>query len=1703
MKHIKPLLRILPSLSGNVQLACKLTDIQNIGETDNIKLYESNIREAKLFPLSSFLWQKNIRANLLSSSWEYDLPKFYTVFSDIFYDTCFKVNKSDIMKLDKHQTQNMRARDFEFGVKRVPYSESGYQFAFFAPIYIDDVNYIPDYFQINVLLYHVNDNGKILYAVNKKLRVNIGINKESKKNYIYKYLHNYAKKLNNDVAFCTPITNQATYYGIDLIRSGFVTAIDNMMERIYRRQNTIHNFDATIAGAFKRNNIAMKQIIPLCYYFNVNDLLTDAEKIRYRNCRVEFTGGYYHNGNKLDMYDFLCDYTNYKEEILAMDPILGDLQWTDGYENNIMDTMFPSLNETRYINYEYTNKLAPWYCRWKLKYTDDEHPYIINNSWAFSNNQDSNYKYGQFPSSFHQILSLARCESTKTGNTYYNLLLPIGEYDDVTSGRSFYSYAPGWQQDEHGHLKTDEFYYLVDRYRRIIDDYCANWFTVIPYDVKSDSGKRKLYNDKTIWEDVDNGCVYYNGILYDLRNIYNATNSPEYIDKFAVILRPYTTIFDKDTIRELCFSRYTLYRGGVSTVPIPNATVNDSILHYSYIESQSNFLYENDNFDYGKNRTYQDEIKTNEIFKKNPDNNGRFIDTSHTTYTINIDDTTYYGKLDLDYYDINKYYSYSDIEGITYIIKDVVRESYNSLDDEFKEMVYTYVMPHYGYFMDDDGIGVSQSYVNNSYLFVPIYRMENFAYDPMRFKDENDIKKWLAYNGYTYTYEGEVTYFAYHLDLYNIQHNESVLRFDSSAYNKISDTTDSKISDTTGDTTYNSAQNNVSEDKEDKLFKEFYTNAYVRTTSNYYTQMNNTYVHNTYTHKSNIGGKPYIYNYSYSYLTSSSIEYNDTNYGVQLYYNTPIINSTYIPYLERGFDGASYLSGYNKEDVTNHTYLFDWENQKQKHPGAYWAGCLSDWKHDVSDKITEAIKAAYISEYEFLPVLNDNGFTHARNIFIERSSWTGKFYGDAIPLSEVNNDIDVLWCDEYNLEKLFEKAGSEKHGNSYLPKNYIDKELYVKFLNKHHIFYWFIELYKDKDLLYNGTSYYTDFTQEDWYKYLYVVETKLMYDTTYTGVPKMSIPKVRNVYTPLASLLQFPEYYKDGKVPGPLYGYRSFLSFYNSLKYDASTGLFTLPGFLINDEYRPRYEYISYSYTGGVHYEPIKFELVFKKKMYRVDEALFNISHLETPSSNYCDLYFYRLQSNIEQDTRYNHAKKIDLSSDLSYVTSYLEKICYYSFIDENNKEQNNGFYGEGDDAWILTDNGFTYIQPSDSMLIPMFDDIFIQPYQETVIYAHYTLHDIAQTYVVADKPNTTGDYEIAYTNYRYNKPNKLMFMNVSDEEFERYNFTETYDLYDNCNSDVDILDDDLNYSYYGLSTKIGEDGTRYGFYYINSYINNTSNTFNVSGIIDKTVVPNLKYISYINNVDINENKNYMINMYKHLLPFINQQPYNVLSYLNTVVYPKVYPIDLIYSQTTKNYNNKSSEVDIIKNPNKLHTLSLLRYFHAMSPLIVPTSKIDNEWRLKLKDVDAQMLDTGQYISIGDAPIYKDMVSIDKFTPYKVYSTSYNPIEIKNYNNVTSLYTPLEYKFYNNSIAINLEPYFEIKVEGKMKYNELLSKETRDFVIEIFEKRVNNKTKRRFNRDEILFLLNKYDVRFKSTPVSLNINNTEKLYTLKVVFTLL
>ncbi len=486
----KPLLRTLPTLSGNFTVSCLLNEFDKI----NTNEYTTYVRAASICPLQNFLFAKKIDINLLYNKYEYDVYKYYNYYSNYFYKNNFAYDKSNYAIIDNNNVYNSnndsRNKDYEFGCKRLNYNSLNKQFNFYAPFYLDDFNDLPDYFCIKIL---INDN------LEKTIKVYI--NKDNKKNYLKEYLKRYFKQMDNKVIFCLPQSNQATYFGLDIKRGGLVQYKDNVIGSIYNKQSSINSFDNIICQGFERNGLIMKQIFPISFSFNLNDIFNDYEKDFFIGSKINISGYYFTSGDyKYNLFDFDIDYTN--EELLyrKYDKKTGKYYLDNGYDKeggnpiNVMNVGFPSLNESKYIKYAYTNKITPMYCKFKMLYSNDNDPYITNNSFAYSYIQYHNQKYGYFPTMFKGIIPKAVVENN-------DLKLPIG--DNI----SYY---------------TNNNY---DKYNKLMTNYYSSW-----YNINMDNCNNMFDNDE-LWSDVQYDYTYHKGVLYNLKelNKYN-------IDKFGVFL---------------------------------------------------------------------------------------------------------------------------------------------------------------------------------------------------------------------------------------------------------------------------------------------------------------------------------------------------------------------------------------------------------------------------------------------------------------------------------------------------------------------------------------------------------------------------------------------------------------------------------------------------------------------------------------------------------------------------------------------------------------------------------------------------------------------------------------------------------------------------------------------------------------------------------------------------------------------------------------------------------------------------------------------------------------------------------------------------------------------------------------------------------------------------------------------------------------
>ena len=681
----KPLLRTIPSLSGNVMIGCKVDRVQC--SSKNKSMYVAAIQSAALYPTQNSVFTKKLNLNLATGKWEHDVRRFYHVFSDSFYKDNYIFNKKDYKLLDLFSAsdpQDSRNKDYEFGCRRISYSELGYQMQFYAPIYIDNSDDLPDYFDIDIML-----------SANIKKTIRIMINHEDKLNYLRAYLHHYIDKINDDVVYCLHDSNQATYFGIDALNGGLVQIKDDVIGTIYNKQTTINNFDYMICNGFARNHLMMSQVIPLCFMFNISDVISRRERSKFYASSVRVRGHYIKNNIKYKMYDFDIDYTNYYPEYKYYQPSTGQFLWNVGHttinesmspmcqldkpyeiDTNVMDIGYPSLRESKYYKYKYTNKITPMYSKWKLKLSSDEHPYITNMSWAYSALYTNNYKYGTFPTTFKDILPELYIHTNDDSTS--NVVLPIGNnldlyYTDET-------YVP---------QTTNDIRYNNDalKYNKLIGNYISEWYNMF-------TNLSSMMKNRNIWSRVSNRTSYYNGILY---NFSSCTSDIDF-NKFGVFMRVVFHEIDYAKMADIHLGNVVLSQSVASGYKIPQVSGLSTDITDGEITVPQDLYNLNNTLTSGTTYAHYDMLMIR-------DDEGKYVEAS-------------------DFYNRNIYYKYDKVYAIIYDI--LTNGDYSSTERDINTFFDTLKRHRAGYIEGHPEININNcteriAVVNNNNMFWDYY----------------------------------------------------------------------------------------------------------------------------------------------------------------------------------------------------------------------------------------------------------------------------------------------------------------------------------------------------------------------------------------------------------------------------------------------------------------------------------------------------------------------------------------------------------------------------------------------------------------------------------------------------------------------------------------------------------------------------------------------------------------------------------------------------------------------------------------------------------------------------------------------------------------------------------------------------------------------------------------------------------------------
>jgi hypothetical protein len=1644
---LKPLLRVIPNLSGNVKLTCTLSDFNKI----NDDYIECHIRGARLLPLSSELSEKVCEVNLLNSTYEFDIKKFYAYYSNYFYDSIYDWQKDDYTKLDKRFVAKDRDIDFEYGVKRVSYQKNGTQFAFFAPIWIESKEDIPDSFKINIRLdSNSYDYEKTLEIIIKDYDITYN------KNYFWPYINKYAKQLSTDVVYCNPLTNQAVYYGIDLVRGGFSKIVDSLVGSNYCLQSTINKFDQNICEGFRRNKLCIKQVMPLSFYFDITDILTEFELDHCKYAKLSISGQYYKNGKKVSFYDFSTNYNYFTQSnwLCKDDNVFEFLK----LDRNVMDVDFPSLKESKFIKYKNDNTLTHNINRWKLKYSNDENPYITNLSSAFSSLQNHSFKYREYPGILKQINAF--CDKDN------NLVLPLK--NNLTSNKTIYS------KDTR----------LVDRYKNMMQDNVSNWFVPITttewfeqqnintvsslydksdwyklltsedkqqiqnyinvkktseiaylnqsvfeninyveneedlenadiyvkcslddimdyeYGITEENSTYSLYTKKTIfdvpdyWSNVIDNKVYSNGVLYNLSYIWRQKPNTPKFDKFGVFVVPTMNSIKSEDLKKIKSAKWTLLTGK-ENIDVPNAFFATDLRELiSTDNTTASSLYDNE-MGYGKKLQ---EVSHDKLFFLNDSNkeDGSFIDLIGLGYDI---------------YEINKYYKIEEIQ-----------KKYPS--------IYESIMAK------------KAKYVIDSYELLPIYRLKQIL-------SGNTL--WIE------NFKSGKTKWLYEQLYFNTRYNLNKSKYDKRTFSKaIKNSSDYML-----EFAFLLKKQFISA-SDFRIFSNDESNLTKYAFCPICVDSNEVFAENVFTKYDDM-----------SYVYGDTIPQDKFEKDIDMMYVDPYNLSRAL---------QSDISGLLENPLYSRTMYARFLNNM--HLKVFLSELYADenGNKNPSNRLSNIYvkRRVLFNDYEnkkfelrdnYIPLSEIYRFDYPREYRRNKYNYISEGQVHNEICSRVNQDF--YFDKENNCWRFSDQFADTHDVHEILRCNSDDPELNT---------YWF-ELVFKKNFIKVDEQIWTkiNINNKDTYKDLYVYrisreddlpklidyicsnEYENLNDEKYVSTSWMLQPLFDTVFLQEMEVSMLYSEYNQSKISeSSVIG--TDKKYY---RYDVDNIMFMYDISTFNHKYTPILDS-----NGNVLYSYSYINNLISQNSDDEDSMSYKFAHKEEPffdtngNAIFNYLPTYRMVDKAYSQIMLGHGTEPVLQYYSALTYNYIDSEEYNSesFFSQYNYDKlfSNGNssldnlhieydgepeYDENTNTWKVS---YKYTQDQ----VFTYRDIRLRYLNNIINYNDLGLYDEfgISTYNISYSYVTTYSYIVPTVERRQYNGLPVSYTVTKYEKRTGYTY---------CT---------------GYST--------YAMIFIDLELNNTNSSFNLIDLQNN----DKKYFTYINKRHIDSKAFNMADEFKYLVPFIKDDMFKTMKSTNYVIEPKRISFNAYYMPNPLiSKKNNVYAYDILINHKPYGAVMLERYFDAITPYIPETSDYKSTYMLKYKDIDSSISVKDQN---NEASIYSDYMNINVNKPIRLYSSK----------NEYEEYSQAERKHFNNNKMVNLEHDFDIFIGNDLIYEQVLENEENIAVLEKFSKYIRQYGE--FNDDEVLFLYNKYDVKFDSYCVGIDYRKVNKVYSLTLKFML-
>ena len=1563
---IKPLLRTIPSVSGNISLYCDLTDFFKTSKKNVIECYSRN---ARLVPLSNELSHKKIEIGLLDSTYEFDLRKFYFCYSNYFFKSLYSFSEINYGIYSLDNPIKDRDEDFEFGVRRVsPDLHNGNTFAFYAPFYAESENDIPDYFDIRIKL-----NNKTR-SIEKHLKVFINNDNSSYRyNYLNVYIHKYFKSMDSNVIICHTKENKATYYGVSLINGGFCKVTDNIVGKNYAKQMGIGKFDENLILGFERNKICIRQIMPISFCFNLDDILSEEEKKTYKYATLTITGSWYKDDKELSLYDFSTDYSLFTQDYYGFDEneIFGYVK----SKQNIMNFGHPSLFEASVEENKFFNVIKNNTFRWKLKYSDDIHPYVTNLSVAFSLNCGSLTKYGDFPSNTTPVncfcdtennLVLPEANSTNEDSLYAkhpktvdmykkSLLLNSSNwftaknntewYEKIRIKKSaqIYEHYGEWYKEGDESLiyieKSEDLRYvdndtisqvvplnIPDKvYVKLTDEEYAD----ILENIDSIGNnfylylKHTIFDDESLWSNVQDDKAYFKGILYDFSRIWRKYPKLQHLDKFGVFISPIFNYIHKDNLELVSTVKWTINtkESSVSPNAFISSDITEMLTGKPLEEVKSLFINEK-----GVSKQ-RNEVIHDAMFVKNisNDHDERYIDFNELGYDVNV---------------LNRYWRLDDILRIYPELSEIIERTYSMKIIQGFELI-------------------------QSQYFSQLLRTDSKI---MLEKHKHGKAKWIFDN----------LYFSTKTNTYKVRYDKHTFKditknalnsYDVSLFMKIDFISNSDLRSIAGDV-------DLSQLSELDCYE--FNPIYVKS--------NETVATNLFTKVSKYDNRygAYIpYNLIKNDLDMLYVDiYNMMNTGVGFDDSWLLDENEDLYYIDAycKFLNMQHLSAYLTETIRDENKSFTGDKSETlfiKKRVLY-----NDFENN---KIT--VKDKYVSLRELFADLDDSTLcskflANVKYIDAEKCWMLEKSFVDsneALKTALKNelylNEDNMTYKFELVFKKKFVKMNNKIWENINLKNNKKYKDLYIYTMSKEDDYPKPLKYYyEDNETSSMGIFEPCGRTLKPFFDSVFLQDKEVT--VIYKEYNQSKISK--------ANIIDLPQ--NDEVTTFYRYNCDNTICMYDISEFDTVNAYMTSKGYDGSYTYWISYSYINNaknSYAGdNVIIEKIQNDTLFDDDSFKILPTHRLVSN---PASSIVNAKGTRQVLQYYSESSYDY-----LSTTYYTYSSYYSDYSYNRINFEHLSSLKIGYFTEAEHFIIDSHDGidtYAYNQQYDYIV----DDV-------------YTYHNIKARYL--EKPVFYDDLKI-YDEY------KLSTCSITYEykvPVLDYSYSFTY-----FNEDEEAIQYENNFAY---ETKIGY--YTYGMIWIDAEFDNTNKSFN---IVDSNNVKK-KYFTDVFGFNIYKNSFDITYFFKNLVPFSKLNIYNSLNSSKFIIKPEMFTFDNRYI-TTQNQDGSYHNIYTNKNIGKT---TLERYFDNIVPFMPKKTEVTTYF-LKLKSTN-ETIENNSYMTV-----YKDTVNINKYSAPRLYSEAdeYNlldEVERKYYNDNRYIYLEKEFTI---TVGDNLKYSEVIENETKEK----------------------------------------------------------------------